>query len=170
MANTFIAIAKTVLTSTQNDVDFLSIPGTYTDLYLVVSGRSSGAGTSQSIYLNCNRLTTGYASTTFTAFEADGGSTSTNNFANQGSIPASGSTTNTFGNAEFYLANYAGNKLKTMMSNVVNEGNVSTITTAVRATAAVLADTNPITTIRVTDSGGGFVSGSRFDLYGIKNS
>jgi hypothetical protein len=103
--------------------------------------------------------------------EADGaGTTSSNMFANQGSIPGTGSTSNVFGSAEFYLPNYSGNKLKTMMSNVVNEGNVNSISTVIRATAAVLSDTNAITTIRVVDSGGGFVSGSRFDLYGISNT
>lgn len=169
---TYIAIAKTVLTGTQQNVDFLSIPGTYADLLLVVSGRSSGGGLSQSIYLSCNYATTGYASTSFTGLESDGtGTLSGNTYANQGSIPGTGSTTNAFGNAEFYLLNYAGSTRKLISSTTVNESNTtSTISAQARVTAANLNDTNPITTIRVVDSGGGFISGSRFDLYGIKKS
>lgn len=169
-APTYKAIAKTVLTGTQNNIDFTSIPATYTDLLLVVSGRSSGSGTSQSIYLSCNYATTGYGSTTFIAIESNGSTVTSDTYANQGGIPGSGSTSNTFGNAEFYLADYAGSTQKSINSTVINESNTGTITARIRTTAALLNDTNPITTIRVVDSGGGFVSGSRFDLYGIKNS
>lgn len=167
---TYIALGKTILTGTQQNVDFLSIPGTYTDLLLVVSGRSSGSGTSQSIYLSCNYQTTGYASTTFQGLEANGTTVSSDRFANQGSIPAAGSTSNTFGNAEFYLPSYANASRKPISSSAVNENNTATVTSLIRATAANLNDTNAITTIRVVDSGGGFVSGSSFYLYGIKNS
>lgn len=167
---TYTAIAKTILTGTQQNVDFLGISGTYTDLLLVVSGRSSGGGTSQSIYLSCNFATTGYASTTFTGLEANGSTVTSDRFANQGSIPGSGSTANTFGNVEFYLASYANAIRKPISSSAINENNSATNTTVIRATAANLNDTNAITTIRVVDSGGGFVSGSSFYLYGIKNS
>lgn len=172
MPNTYKAIASTVLTGTQNNIDFTAIPATYNDLLLVVSGRSSGAGTSQSLYISCNYATTGYASTTFRALEGDGQATAatSNTFANQGAIPGSGSTSNTFGSAEFYLSNYSGSQRKPIYSVAVNEGNASPITTQMRFTAANLNDTNAIATIRVVDSGGGFVSGSRFDLYGINNS
>jgi hypothetical protein len=172
MPPTFIPIAKTVLTGTQNNIDFTAIPGTYTDLYLMVSGRSSGAGTSQSIYISCNYATSGYSSTTFRALEGDGQATAatSNTFANQGSIPGSSSTGNTFGSAEFYLPSYAGSGRKPISSTAFNEGNASPITTQARLTAANLNDTNAITTIRVVDTGGGFVSGSSFYLYGIKNS
>jgi hypothetical protein len=61
---TYVAIAKTVLSSNQAEITFSSIPSTYTDLVVLVSARSaSGGSTSDNVALRLNGSTTTYSYT-----------------------------------------------------------------------------------------------------------
>jgi hypothetical protein len=166
MANTYIALAKSVLTSSASFVDFDSIPQTYTDLIIVASTRDDGGAGEQNIVVRNNKA----AFTSARGIEGNGSAASSNTFANQGSVPNTTFTATTFNNSEFYILNYtrAGNHQTS--STVVNENNAATITNGIRATAAVDSETTAVTSIRIACSGASFVSGSSFYLYGIKST
>lgn len=163
---TYVALAKTVLTTTASYVDFDAIPQTYTDLIIVASTRNNSGAGEQNIVLRNNKA----AFSSARGLEGNGSSASSNSFANQGSVANSTFTSNTFTSSEFYLANYtrAGNHQTS--STTANENNTATITNGIRATAAVDSESVAVTSLRIASTLGSFVSGSRFDLYGIKNS
>lgn len=52
MASTYAPIATTTLASASSSVDFSSIPSTYTDLVLIVTGTSSGANINYGLRFN----------------------------------------------------------------------------------------------------------------------
>lgn len=169
MANTFIPIAKADLTSTSTYVDFNGISSSYDHLYLVGSARCN-SGISQSIYLSVNYGTTGYTSSTFFGWETDGSSVSANGYANMGALPGSSAGANIFNSFECFIPTYRSSVNKRFNSYCVSSNNATTLTAAIRQTAVELTDTNAITSIRIVASGASFVSGTRFDLYGIKNT
>jgi hypothetical protein len=169
---TYVAIAKTVLTGSQADVTFSAISSTYTDLVLVVSSRTDGGSTTQMrITLNGNNSAI-YSTTYLAGFStstASGRLSSTTILRQQFTTSGAGATANTFGSAEFYFPNYAGSTNKAISATALSENN-SASATEMNATAGLYSSTSAITSIKIDASGTNFVSGSRFDLYGIKNS
>lgn len=171
---TYVALAKTVLTGSQTDVTFSSIPSTYTDLVLLCSTRDNqGAGLYRGFWvITVNGNTSNYGWTRLTGnSSAASSSRQTSGGDWYGSSQGGGSTSNTFGSYEFYFANYGSSANKVMSSTGTVEGNTSTANQAyIEAQANLWADTTAINTIKIATSAGQFVSGSRFDLYGVKNS
>lgn len=172
---TYVAIAKTVLTGSQTTVVFSSIVSTYTDLVLVISARGSAAVNIADLAVKINALTANYTTTQLRGNSSTASSfrdTATSIFNLYSNISGGSTTSNTFGSVELYLPNYAGSTNKVMSSTGVAENNSSTAgQSAVNANASLLSNTAAITDITLSLSAGGdFVSGSRFDLYGIKNS
>lgn len=169
---TYVAIAKTVLTGTQTTVDFNSIPSTYTDLVLLVSARSaSGGSASDNISLKINGSTTTYSYRFLSgngSAALSGNGTPAEQFA--GDMSGSGGTSNTFSNIEIYIPNYTGSTNKVQSITSAQENN--TTAAFIRAIAGLWSTTSAVTSISLRYFGGGvdFASGSRFDLYGIKNS
>ena len=170
---TYVALAKTVLTGTSTLVDITSIPQTYTDLLLVVSARSNFAANYDwmAVYYNTasglnysNRYMYGNSSTVST------GSGSTPNEFFRG-IPAANATANTFSNSELYISNYTSSNNKPASLTTVTENNASTANSAnIVLSANLWSSSSAITALKIYSGDGSFVSGSRFDLYGIKNS
>lgn len=160
---TYVAIAKTVLTTTQTDVTFSNISANYTDLVLLVSARKTNAAVSDSITVNA------IDSSLYSrrALVGSGSTASSDTFANDGSVSAANADANAFGSVEIYFANYSGSTNKVQAATAVAESNQSTITAAIKLTAALKRDTTAINSITIV---GQFVTNSRFDLYGIKNS
>ena len=175
MANTYVALAKNVLTSTTGTVTFSSIPQTYTDLLLVVSCRSTDTSNAYDpVMIQFNSLTSGNSYTEIIGYIA--GNLSTRNqyggTKNLLGFTSSATTTaNTFGSLESYMPNYAGASNKIVSSNAVSENNATTSEAAYAAAiAGLLSNTDAISSITLNCYNGSFVSGSRFDLYGIKSS
>lgn len=171
MATTYTAIASQILSTTAASVTFSSIPGTYTDLVLKVSSRTNGATTSQSVTINFNGSVTGYS---LTWIVADGGTTPAS--ARYSSIGQSypfysdsaSATTNTFGSADIYIPNYTAAINKAISSISATENNATGSGTAyLHATGSLWQNTAAITSIVLAPGAGSFISGSRFDLYGI---
>lgn len=170
---TYVAIAKTVLASDQTDVTFSAITGTYTDLVLLISARSSDSGNTDRVKITFNGSATSYSNiyvfgsgTSVTSAMLSGGNT----YIQMYGITDNGGTSNTFGNAEIYIPNYAGSTNKVANVSSVAENNSATAN-LVGITAGLWSNTGAITSIKLdpvvaTD----FKAGSRFDLYGIKNS
>lgn len=171
---TYVAIAKTVLTGSQNNITFSSIPSTYTDLVLLVSSRDdAAAGNYRKFYvITVNGNTANYGWTRLTGNSSTAASTRQTAGGDwYGSSEAGGNTASTFDNNEFYFANYRSSNNKVMSATTVVEGNSTTANqTFIEATANLWADTTAISTIVIATTAANFVSGSRFDLYGIKNS
>jgi len=168
---TYVALAKTVLTGTQLEVSFTGIASTYTDLVILCSTRDSGGGTNYTIDVRLNGNTNFDFSTT--SLEGNGTAAGTSKWsavsiARSGMSTDNSQTANTFGNSEIYFPNYAGSTNKVISSTGVSEYN-SASGPSIRAFASLKSATTAITSIQLR-ADTGFVSGSRFDLYGIKNS
>lgn len=177
MANTYVLIASTTLTSTQSTVEFTGIPSTYTDLILNISARTNQSGTSVSY---C-RLTFNGSSSNYSEITLDNslGTAYSNKFSNRTYIgvnntlylPGPTVTSDTFGSAEIYIPSYTVSQSKPLTTFFLSE-NTSTTAIGMATEAALWRDNSAISSIAVlsTDGTSSFVSGSNFYLYGIKNS
>jgi len=169
MANTFVALATvTVGSGGAANMEFTSIPATYTDLCLLVSTRSSTAEDSFGLQFN-NDTGSNYP---YRNVQGDG--TNAQSFSGtttkiyRGRQPESGYTANTFGNSQFYIPNYAGSNNKSVSLDTVNENNATTARASL--SAALWSNTSAITSIKIVPDSGNFVQYSTATLYGIKNS
>jgi hypothetical protein len=170
MANTFELIASSLISTNTTTVTFSSIPGTYTDLKLVISGRSSNNAYS-SAWSDTNLYFNGSNTSLSIRDLAGTGSSATSNPGTVITIriPSSGTTSNTFGNAEIYIPNYAGSTNKSSSVDLVTENNATQSRTELQAT--LWSNTAAITSISIQGiDGAQFVPYSNFYLYGIKNS
>lgn len=174
MPNTMTLIsAVTVGSGGTSTIDFSSIPQTYTDLVLKVSGRSSYSNPWVSIGLKFNGAS---ASTDFSwkEFSTNGGTPATSSGTGDiysGDFIGSTATSNTFSNVEIYIPNYTTSKYKVVSTDGVTENNA---TNAVRMLGAGLwASTAAITSLSMrlySGVSGTIVEHSTAYLYGIKNS
>lgn len=172
MANTYVAIAKTVLGSDTATVTLSSIPSTYTDLLLSISARDNGGATYQANgFLKFNNTSNNYSDTylraNFASASSSRDASQTNGYIGI-AYPSGTATSNTFSNTELYISNYAGSSNKVMSVTSVAENN-SANSANIIALAFLWQQTTAISSIVLTCDNS-FLSGSRFDLYGIKNS
>jgi hypothetical protein len=180
MANTMTLISSTTVGLLgAASIDFTSIPSTYTDLVVKVSGRSDRAIYSfTSIKVQFNGSTSGY---TYRLLIGDGSTASSVNNTNDGegstgimvySLDQTNSTSNTFGNSEIYIPNYAGSTNKSVSADGVMELNGSNAGMAL--TAGLWSNSSAITSIKLTPQIGGstfnFVQYSTAYLYGVNNA
>ena len=172
MPSTYTLISSNVLASSATSVTFSAIPSTYTDLVLRVSARTDTAAAIESCYVQFNSDTaTNYS---YVLITGNGSAASSNIYSSQnyvGSIPADAATatSNTFASWEVYVPSYLASQKKPLSIFGVQENNQTSA--FIRPTAGLWQGTSAITSISFTGtSGGSFVSGSSFYLYGIKNS
>jgi len=174
---TYVAIAKTVLTGSQASVTFSSIPSTYTDLVVLLSARGSHTGTyTQFCVVEFNADNTSLYSRTF--LEGDGSAASSGRFSTtyiiNNALTTDTATSNTFSNMEFYVPNYTAATNKVLSDSSASESNIASGPKA-EVMAGLYRNTTAISSIKLTAltpalGASNFLSGSRFDLYGIKNS
>jgi hypothetical protein len=169
MANTFELIASsTVGSGGAASIEFTSIPATYTDLCLKLSGRTSSTGSIYEwVYIKFNSSTTGYS---YRLLQGNGSSAASYNNTTQyaGDITDGTATASTFGNYEIYIPNYAGSTNKSFSVDAVTENNG---TTAVADLVAGLwSNSAAITAVNFTPRNGSFVQYSTAYLYGVKNA
>jgi len=153
------------------NIEFTSIPQTYTDLHLVTSIRESrtdaASANGVSWNLRFNSLTTNQ---------------SQRSLYYAGAIPSALSgldagffmwsttgldTSNVFASGQVYIPNYAGSSYKSFSSEQIGENNGSS---GGRLHAGLWSSTAAITSIQMFPSTGTFVEYSSASLYGIKNS
>jgi hypothetical protein len=172
MANTMTLIQSvTVGAGGATSIDFTSIPSTYTDLCLLLSGRSSAGGTGA----NDGHLTFNGSSSAYFSRLLYGTGGATGSASNSGSYMywvggavSNGLTSNTYSNSMIYIPNYAGATYKSVSFDGVNENNGSYGTQLI--TAGLWSNTSAITSISLSLDYGNFVQYSTAYLYGIKNS
>ena len=103
-------------------IEFTGIPQDGVDLLVVLSGRNSSTG--RAVYLTVNGSTTGFSGIYLRGDgSATGSGTATN--AQMEQIPGSAYTSNTFGNATFYISNYTSGSAKSFSSDTVTENNAT---------------------------------------------
>ena len=154
------------LASAQSSITFSSIPGDYTDLYLVLSTRNDTNGALQ---LTFNSNTANYSGR-----RLYGSGSAVNTSSNPsgtsalflGDSDGPSQTSNTFGSLAIYIPNYAGSVAKSVSVETVSENN------ATQAFQHIIAglwnDTTAISSIQITGyAGGNFVQYSSATLYGI---
>ena len=171
MPSTYTLISSNVLSSSAASVTFSAIPSTYTDLVIRASARDSGTGGS-AIFVRVNGLTSNIYSVTRlrgTGSSASSGSTTNATSLYFGFIDDATDTANSFGSWEAYFPNYLVAQNHPVSGFATPESNV-TSPVNMDINAGLISDTSAITSITLTPNGLGFVSGSSFYLYGIKNS
>ena len=166
MANTYTLIASSIVGSGgAANIEFTSIPGTYTDLVILLSARSDRAGNIADGFLIKPNNTT----PTILYLTGDGASASSGtNYS--GIVPASTATASTFGNTFAYFPNYANTSYnKSFSVDDVSENNA---TNAYATLSANLYGSNSaITSIKIESiNAANFVQYSNAYLYGISNS
>jgi hypothetical protein len=167
MADTFVKIATvTVGSGGAANIDFTSIPSTYTDLCLKMSSRAN-ADTVSSL-ISFNGVTTNLSVRNLYGTGSATGSTSFSDARLYGDINSSVRTASTFANGEIYIPNYAGGTNKSISADAVEENNGTTAFAGL--SAALWSSTAAITSITLTPQTGSYVQYSTATLYGISKS
>jgi len=172
MAVTYKQIASvTVGSGGAADIEFTSIPGTYTDLVLFFSTRTTRSAVQDAIFLRFNNDTASNYSYRFLrggGGSADSGSASTT-FIYINQTSADTATASTFGNGFIYIPNYTASTNKSLSIDSVGENN------AAEAYATLIAglwsNSAAITSIKIyPETGPNFSQHSTATLYGIRKS
>jgi hypothetical protein len=178
MPNTLIPIQTFTLGSSAASVTFSNIPQNYTDLKIVVSGRSDrNVFSFTALKVQFNGTTSGY---THRMLIGDGSNATSVNNTNDGegstgiivyALSQATNTASTFGNCEIYIPNYAGSNNKSVSADGAMETNATNAGMAF--TAGLWSNSAAITSITLTPQISGstfnFVANSTFTLYGISN-
>jgi len=171
MANTFELIASsTVGSGGAANIEFTSIPATFTDLKLVLSGRCSQAAVTGNMAISINgssanlsrRLIYGNGSATASTNNTDG---------YVGDTVGANATASTFSNTEIYFPNYAGSTNKSFSTDNVTENNATEAWAFL--VAGLWSQTAAITSIRLaplSPQTWSFSQHSTAYLYGVKNA
>jgi hypothetical protein len=120
-------IAHQELASATTEITFSSIPQTYTDLYLVVSARSTGTANNYT-GLKINGVNTNQSSRFLYGTGSGTGSVSLTGASDYNLIAymsLSSDTANTFASASFYIPNYTANVVKSVSIDDVTENNAT---------------------------------------------
>jgi hypothetical protein len=150
-------------------VTFSSIPATYTDLVVKISGRSARAAQqADNLFITFNGVTTGY---TTRNIMGNGTSASSASYAVRyaaNSVDAAGSTANTFSSHEIYIPNYTSSNNKSYSVDSVSENNATAAQSDLFA--GLWSNTAAITSIALQPEVSTWVQHSTFTLYGISNA
>ncbi len=168
LPNTFELInSSTVTSSTASGITFSSIPSTFTDLCLKLMIRCDGGG-GQAILMDLNNSSSNF---TVRLIEGSGSAASSGSTTVPlvGTATGTGSTSNTFTNAEVYIPNYAGSNNKSYSADSAMETNATTA--YLNLIAGLWSNSAAISTIKIyTSSGTNLVQNSTAYLYGIIKS
>ena len=173
MATTYEAIATVTATTSVANIEFTSIPGTYTDLVVKTSLRNADPTDQRwNVKITFNGNGSNYSERLLFGAGSTAGSDSRSNQASflffYGCM--NGNTASTFSNGEFYIPNYASANNKSVLFDSVTENNKTT-DQILALNAGVWANSAAITSIKIEDNNANNISQhSTATLYGIKNS
>ena len=172
MALTYKLIASsTVGSGGTANIDFTSIPGTYTDLLIKTNIRTNAADVTDTIGITFNNNTSNYS---YNRIRGNGTNVTAATASSQSNVPTgyavgNNATASTFGNLEFYVPNYAGSNYKSFSSDGVSENNATEAYTGLWA--GLWGNVSAITSVKLIPiTGSLFQQYSTAYLYGIKNS
>ena len=166
MATTYSLISSvTVGSGGAANIEFTSIPATYTDLLVFVSARSS---TTNDYYrININNSASNFSGI---FLGATGNSPISGSSSPAfGRMTTSGYTANTFGDAFWYIPNYTSSNNKSISVDTVAENNSATVN-YLDLVAGLWSQSAAITAIKFVPNAGNFVQYSTAYLYGISNA
>ena len=154
-------------TGSATSITFNSIPQTFTDLQLVISGRVPANDDSYILQFNSD-TGSNYSWTrlygTGSGSASDRGSSTT--YSLGPSITTASNPANTFGNTMAYIPNYTGSNFKQIIWDGVSEANATSATSMLNA--GLWRSTSAITSLRIASFySGAFNTNSTFTLYGI---
>jgi len=166
-------IGKQVLGGTSATITFSSIPQSFNHLKIIILGRSDKAVTAAvnlSIVFNSDSGAN-YAQSSFYAVNnvtVGTGSNPTTNYVLISAFPAATSTASYPGMAEVLIPCYAATTFYKVVNSAVTYNSSSAGSNYLTMNSSTWRNTAAITTIAITDStGGNFITGSSFYLYGI---
>ena len=168
MPNTYKKIATVVVGSGGSSaINFTSIPQTYTDLKIVLSGRSLQGNVYGGGRLEFNLSTNNYS---WRRLYGSGSSTASDNSTSANSITnwdmvGANATASVFSNIEFYIPNYTSSNYKSVSVDYVGENNATEAYSGM--VAGLWSDTSAITSIKLYSGGGNLVQHTTATLYGI---
>jgi len=166
MPNTFELIASsTVGAGGTSAITFSSIASTWTDLVLKFSLRTDASLGQDNVKLYING---GTANQYLTTKDVRGNGSAASSASEVMVINGNTATSNTFGNGEIYLPNYAGSTNKSMSADSVSENNATTAFTFLNA--LLWSQTSAITSIAIGSATGNLMQYSTAYLYGVKNA
>ena len=169
MANTFKKIQTvTVGSGGAANIEFTSIPQTYTDLKIVVSARSTYSALTDTLFVKPNGLTTNGSSKWIIGDGLNAGASSSAAFNYVREINGNTATASTFASVEIYVPNYTSSNYKSFSSEGVTENNAG-VGVRTGITAGLWSSTAAITSITLTATGGDFVQYTTATLYGVAN-
>jgi hypothetical protein len=158
-----ITLIQTVTASGSSaTISLTAIPQTFTDLLIVISGRSSASAVSSGCGFTF--FDPASVSTSGRKLEGNGSGTYSQAFAT-GSVPAANATANTHGSIQMYLPNYRSGTSKTFSMESVTENNATESYLAI--VAGLGATNNAITRIDFSIFSGNLTSTSTASIYGI---
>ena len=170
MANeTMVLLEKIVVPSGgASSVTFTSIPQTYTDLVVKMSGRDNRSANGTDVYIGFNGVTTNLSMRRLYG-DSSAPYSSNASTGNIGIESAANATASTFGNLEVYIPNYTGSNNKSYSADSVSESNASNAGSAfAQITAGLWSSSAAITQIDITPvAGNSFVQYTTAYLYGI---
>ena len=166
MANTYTLISSvTVGSGGAANITFSSIPSTYTDLIVKLSGRSA-AGGDDAFYVYFNGSTSSYTGKRIYGTGSSAGSDSPAYF---GTLTYNGETANTFGSAEVYIPNYTSSNYKSASTDATQENNATFSVATLMAN--LWSNTAAITQVQLVPvTASNFQQYSTAYLYGISNA
>jgi hypothetical protein len=173
MATTYTLISSvTVGSGGAANIEFTSIPATYTDLVVKLSVRDSSAANANAYILQFNNDTT-IGNYKYVLLYGINGSTVGSETFNQyylNYVSSNNATASTFSNTEIYIPNYTSSNFKSASQEGVGENNASD--GRLGMDAYLWSSTSAITSLKILPSSGGatYVQHSTAYLYGISNA
>jgi hypothetical protein len=166
MAYTYSKIATyTVGSGGVANITFSSIPGTYTDLALVISARNTNNDGSDNMNIAINDSSANFSGR-FLFTNTNGTTSSGTDTTPSGAYNGGNTTASTFSNVSIYFPNYAGSNNKSFSVDSVAENNATQSNLYIDA--KLWSQTAAITKIAFTCTSGNFAQHSTAHLYGIK--
>ncbi len=158
-------ISTQTLSTAQASIEFTSIPQTFTDLVVLISGRADGSNGTINCYFNTDTTSANYS---VRRLIGDGTNATSGSFTGAffAYVNLSTTTTNSFSNSSIYIPNYTSSTAKSISGESVWENNATYAEQTLNAglwsgTAAI---TRILINLQVSPN---FVAGSTFSLYGI---
>ena len=164
MATTYTLISSvTVGSGGAANIEFTSIPATYTDLVLKLSQRNTTGGNVVDVVSVTFNSTSPATGRVLTGNGSSAGSTTSTRL---GVGNGSSSTATTFNNLEVYIPNYTSSNYKSFSADSVTENNATDA--GQNLVAGLWENTSAITSISLSSST--FAQYSTAYLYGISNA
>ena len=167
MATYTLISSVTVGSGGAANIEFTSIPATYTDLVLKISSRGTSANASAGYYYDVTFNNTS-ANRTGRYLSKLNANPDSGIFTSWGLSTPSDFTASTFSSGELYIPNYTSANYKSSSLDSANENNSST--QRMTMSAGLWSDTAAITSIKLVQGGGNFAQYSTAYLYGISNA